>query len=119
MSKKSKNELLLVEHIEPCIMMIRGQRVILDADLAALYGVPTKALNQDVKRNMERFPADFTFKLNADEARILRSQIVTASTCVGYTPINEQVRHQTKTANRFSHRLKGEVMDSKAFIVQD
>ncbi len=83
MSKKRKNELLLLDHIEPCILMIRGQRVILDADLAALYGVPTKVFNQAIKRNLARFPADFLFKLNAQEAQIMRSQFVTAS---GPTP---------------------------------
>lgn len=96
MSEKSKNQLLLVDHIEPCILMIRGQRVILDADLAALYGVPTKALNQAVKRNLERFPADFTFKLNAEETQFMRSQIVTAS---GPTP-NQNGRSVSMPAKR-------------------
>ena len=55
-------------------------RVLLDADLAHLYGVPTKALNQAVKRNLSRFPDDFVFKLSADEVEQLnRSQIVTGS----------------------------------------
>jgi hypothetical protein len=51
----------------------------LDADLAELYGVPTKALNQAVKRNAERFPGDFMFQLKADEAKTLRSQFVTSN----------------------------------------
>ena len=59
------------------ILIIRDQRVILDADLARLYDVETKALNQAVKRNAERFPEDFRFQLTAEEAAALRSQSVT------------------------------------------
>ena len=55
--------------IDQCILQIRGQRVMLDADLAALYGVTTKALNQAVKRNKERFPSDFMFQLNPEEKK--------------------------------------------------
>lgn len=61
------------------IMWIRGQKVILDVDIAALYGVPTKALIQAVKRNTSRFPADFMFRLNKRDVSNLRSQIVTSS----------------------------------------
>jgi ORF6N domain len=57
----------------------RGQKVMLDFDLAALYGVATKVLNQAVKRNRERFPADFIFQLTAEDRSNLRSQIVTSS----------------------------------------
>lgn len=57
------NELVPVGRIAERILLIRGEKVILDADLAAFYGVPTKALNQAVKRNRERFPADFMFRL--------------------------------------------------------
>lgn len=59
------------------ILVLRGQRVLLDADLAKLYGVPTKALNQAVRRNVSRFPADFMLKISANEWTSLRSQIVT------------------------------------------
>jgi len=65
--------------IESKIYLLRGQRVMLDLDLAILYTVPTKALKQSVKRNIERFPEDFMFQLNQDELKILRSQIVTSS----------------------------------------
>ena len=65
--------------IERRLIVIRGKRVILDSDLAALYGVPTKCLNEQVKRNADRFPEDFTFQLTRAEVRILRSQIVTSS----------------------------------------
>jgi hypothetical protein len=65
--------------IEQQIVVLRGERVLLDAELAALYGVETKALNQAVRRNIERFPADFMFQLTAEEAALLRSQVVTAN----------------------------------------
>jgi phage regulator Rha-like protein len=65
--------------IQKMIYEIRGQNVMLDRDLAALYGVELKAMNQAVKRNLERFPADFMFQLTEDEWKILRSQIVTAN----------------------------------------
>jgi hypothetical protein len=63
--------------VESRIHLIRGHKVILDSNLAELYGVPTKALNQAVKRNKERFPDEFVFRLMADEATALRSQSVT------------------------------------------
>lgn len=66
------------ERIEKTIVTIRGQRVMIDADLARLYGVTTKVLNQSVKRNLGRFPSDFMFQLRAEEAAALRSQFVTS-----------------------------------------
>jgi hypothetical protein len=66
-----------VRPLESRILLLRGHRVMLDSDLGALYGVTPKALNQAVKRNVERFPADFMFQLDRDEAGLLRSQIVT------------------------------------------
>ena len=68
-----------IEKIQYCIHEIRGQRVMLDFDLAALYGVETRALNQSVKRNIERFPEDFMFQLTKGELEILRSQFVTSN----------------------------------------
>ena len=68
-----------IEDISSLIRTIRGQKVILDADLARLYGVPTKALNQAVKRNLKRFPDDFIFYLTREELENLKSQIVTSS----------------------------------------
>lgn len=62
--------------IEACIFSLRGQHVLLDADLATLYGVETRAIVQAVKRNLSRFPEDFMFQLSADEYAILRSQFV-------------------------------------------
>jgi len=62
-----RNDELVSVQIEDCILMIRGQRVILDTDLARLYGVSTKALNQALRRNKERFPQDFLFRLTGGE----------------------------------------------------
>ena len=65
--------------VEQIIVTVRGQRVILDSDLAAIYGVTTKVLNQAVRRNADRFPADFVFRLTLEEVADLRSQFVTSS----------------------------------------
>jgi len=67
------------ERVDGSIVEVRGQRIIPDADLARVYGVPTKALNQAVKRNRRRFPADFCFRLTPTEAANLKSQFVTPS----------------------------------------
>jgi hypothetical protein len=65
--------------VEEMILTIRGQKVILDADLARIYGVETRVLNQAVKRNRDKFPEDFAFLLAKEEDKALRSQIVIAS----------------------------------------
>jgi len=65
-----------VERVEKRILLIRGEKVILDADLAVLYGVENRALVQAVKRNSKRFPKDFVFQLTRDEFDSLRSQTV-------------------------------------------
>jgi len=70
-------EIIPIERVVQSIRWIRGQRVLLDSDLAGLYGVVTKGLNQAVKRNRARFPDDFMFQLNREETRLLRSQFVT------------------------------------------
>lgn len=70
---------LPVEAIAGHILLIRNHKVLLDADLAELYDVPTKVLVQAVKRNLDRFPEDFMFQLNAEEWEALRSQIVTSN----------------------------------------
>jgi phage regulator Rha-like protein len=72
----NKKLLASVEQIESRIFLIRGLKVMLDADLAELYGVEIRALNQAVKRNADRFPEDFMFQLTAEEFAALRSQIV-------------------------------------------
>ena len=68
-----------VEFIERKIYLIRGFKVMLDSDLAELYQIPTKRLNEAVKRNLKRFPDDFMFQLSQDELESLRSQIGTSS----------------------------------------
>ena len=73
------NSLLSEETIANKIYFIRNQKVMLDRDLAALYGIETKVLNQAVKRNMSRFPEDFMFQLTEIEFQNLKSQIVTSS----------------------------------------
>ena len=78
MAKLKRGSVVPVERITQAIRVLRGQRVLLDAELAALYGVTTKVLNQAVRRNTARFPADFMFRLNFEEAAALRSQIVTS-----------------------------------------
>jgi hypothetical protein len=65
--------------IEQMIMTIRGQRVILDADLARIYGVPTRRLNEQIRRNADRFPPDFAFVLTGQEVANLKSQFATSS----------------------------------------
>src|SRR5712691_2159925 len=67
--------LVSADHIERAILLVRNHKVMLDTDLAALYRVPTKVLIQAVKRNSARFPEDFMFRLTAEEAARLRSQI--------------------------------------------
>ena len=72
--------LIPIERIGQKILLIRGQKVMLDSDLAELYGVPTKRLNEQVRRNAARFPKDFMFQLSKNEAHIiLKSQFVTSS----------------------------------------
>ena len=73
------NRLIPTDHITGAIRVIRGQRVLLDADLAKLYDVETRVLNQAVRRNSERFPDDFMFQLTTREFNNLRSQIATSS----------------------------------------
>jgi hypothetical protein len=69
--------LIPIERIEAKILLIRGQKVMLDRDLAELYGVPTKRLNEQVRRNLKRFPEDFMFQLTKEEAGSLRSHFAT------------------------------------------
>ena len=79
MPKKPERGLIPLEIIERHIYLIRGQKVMFDFDLAALYQVPTRALNQAVRRNLARFPDDFMFQLTARELAYWKSQIVTSN----------------------------------------
>lgn len=83
----ARKDIVPLERIENAILMFRGQKVLLDSDLAALYGVEVKALNQAVKRNIDRFPKDFCFQLTREEYAALNS-----------------LRSQNVTLKRGSHR---------------
>lgn len=79
-----------LDQIQNMIYVIRGQKVMLDSDLAKLYGVETKRLNEQVRRNQNRFPDDFMFRLEPEEFEILRSQYATSSSVWGgrrYQPL--------------------------------
>ena len=94
-----------LQNIQSKIYVIRGQRVMLDRDLASMYGVETKVLNQAVKRNIERFPEDFMFQLTKGEyeiltSSILRSQIVTAN--IEDDKGDYNLRSQIVTAKEFT-----------------
>jgi len=86
--------------IERRIYSIRGVRVIFDTDLAVLYGVSTKRLNEQFRRNRRRFPDDFAFQLTAEEARSLRSQFATASLAA------RSIRSQNATASKRNVRYR-------------
>ncbi len=73
------DSVITIERIAAQIYVIRGEQVMLDSDLAELYGVPTKRLNEQVSRNLDRFPEDFMFQLTRDEFANLKSQIATSS----------------------------------------
>ena len=86
MSKTGKEIMIPDELVMNKIYLIRGQKAMLDRDLAELYGVETKVLNQAVKRNSQRFPTDFMFQLTKSEWESLRSQVVTLETGRGKYP---------------------------------
>ena len=93
-----------VEQIESLIITVRGKQVILDRDLAHLYGVETRVLNQAVQRNIERFPEDFMFKLTKEEFDNLRSQIVTSN--------EEVLRSQNVTIEKEEKDLTSQIVIS-------
>ena len=80
---KAKKQSTALESVEPLIRAIRGERVILDSDLAHIYGVQTKALNRAIKRNLAKFPSDFMFQMTAKEFTALRCQIGTLKSSRG------------------------------------
>jgi hypothetical protein len=101
--KKSASKLtpaaLIPEQLAPLVIRLRRENVILDSDIAELYGVETKVLNQAIKRNIERFPSDFMFQISDDELENLRSQIATLKP-------DDSLRSQIVTLNnkRGQHR---------------
>ncbi len=94
--------------IDSLIHTIRGQKVLLDADLAELYGVSTKAFNQAIKRNADRFPVDFRFQLTAEELATLRSQPAT----LGATE-NDANRSQIVTGSGTADSLRSQIVTLK------
>jgi hypothetical protein len=108
-------------HVERHILLVRGERVMLDADLAVLYEVETRALVQAVKRNRDRFPADFMFQLTDAEAAILRSQSVTSSAGHGgrrFTPyaFTEQGVAMLSSVLRSGRAVRVNVEIMRAFV---
>src|SRR6185437_7034788 len=97
-----------VRRTEEKILLIRGQRVMLDADLAAMYGVTTKQLNQQFKRNQERFPRDFAFVLTSQEVAQMRSQIVTSS--------RRNLRRSPVVFTEHGDLMLGNILNSKTAI---
>lgn len=90
-----KEDLLAL--VKSKIYTIRGQKVMLDFDLAAMYGVETRVLNQSVKRNIERFPDDFMFQLTKGELDILKSQFVISKMIE--SQVDENLKSQNATSN--------------------
>ncbi len=109
-----------IERVERTILVIRGEKVILDADLAAIYGVSTKVLNQAVRRNLERFPPDFMLQLTAEEFDNLRSQSVTSSRWGGrrYRPYAFTEHGAIMAANVLSspRAVQASIMVVRAFV---
>jgi len=90
--------------LDSLILTIRGQKVLLDADLAAIYGVATKRLNEQVKRNAERFPEDFVFQLTPSEIAVMRSQFATTNTQPTPVQYDGVLRSQSATSKQGGRR---------------
>ena len=104
-AKAESASLQPLENIENLIHVIRGKQVMLDVDLARLYGVETKRLNEQVKRNMDRFPEDFMFQLSKDEVDFLRSQIATIE-----NGDNNVLRSQIATIENEGNGLRSQIV---------
>lgn len=115
-----KAALVPLERIERAILLVRGHKVMLDADLAALYGVETKVLVQAVKRNLARFPEDFMFRLTKEEFDALRSQSVTSSSWGGrrYPPyaFTEQGVAMLSSVLRSDRAVQVNIQIMRAFV---
>ena len=110
-----KKEIIPVQQIAKAIHWVRGEKVLLDFDLATLYGVPTKTLNQAVKRNATRFPEDFMFQLSAEETRFLRSQFVIAKS---QTVDNQWILPNWSQFVTSSRKHRGQIYRPYAFTEQ-
>jgi ORF6N domain len=120
MDRAVKSKALLIQ-VEQRIFLIRGQKVMLDADLAELYGVATKSLNLAVKRNGDRFPEDFAFQLNGDEVAGLRFQFETTKRGRGgrrYRPyaFTEQGVAMLSSVLRSSRAVQVNIAIMRAFV---
>ncbi len=100
----AKKTLVVNEALEPLIVRMRGQRVILDADLARLYGVTTKRFNEAFKRNRTRFPVDFAFPMTQLEMVNLRSQFATSSSQLIDFKHEKEIRSQSMTGSHGGRR---------------
>jgi hypothetical protein len=98
----------MVQRIEEMIFLIRGQRVMLDSDLAKIYGVTTKRLKEQFRRNIERFPRDFAFQLTNQEFTNMRSQIATAS--------KRNIRHVPIAFTEHGALMLGNILNSKTAV---
>ncbi len=112
---------IVPRRVEERIHYLRGQRIILAADLAELYGVTTKRLNEQVKRNQDRFPADFVFLLSIQEVHSLRSQIATSKSGRGgqrYRPFAFTEHGAIMAANVLNSRvaIEASILVVRAFI---
>lgn len=122
MAARKRTEKLLFppEWIEKAILLLRGEKVMLDADLAGLYGVQTRVLVQAVKRNLDRFPADFMFQLTPDELADLRSQSVISSQWGGRRyppyPFTEQGVAMLSSVLRSKRAVRANVEIIRAFV---
>ena len=114
MQEKETNEVSLsIEAVRENIYIIRGQKVMLYMDLAFLYGVQTKVLNQSVKRNLDRFPEDFMFQLNKEEVDLcLRSQIVTLGN-EAFSDFGDSLKSQFVTSKNTAKNIDSLVTQSK------
>jgi hypothetical protein len=108
-----EKDIIPIGQIEKRIYVLRGKRVMLDADLADLYGVTTKRLNEQVGRNAERFPEDFAFKLTKQELADLRSQIATSS---GATGTHGGRRYQPRVFTEHGAIMAASVLNSPRAI---
>jgi len=103
LTTKSTDASIPIDRIERAILLVRGHKVMLDAELARMYRVGTKALNQAVKRNLARFPPDFMFQLTQEETDCLRSQTVTSKPGRGgmrYLPRRDAIERLAQRACR-------------------
>lgn len=111
-SKVANCDLKETELVRQQILVVRGHRVMLDADLARLYGVTTKQLNQQLKRNLTRFPKDFSFQLTLEEAKDIarsRSQIVTLNR-------GRNIKHPSHVFTEYGAIMLASVLNSKVAV---